>query len=77
MTFTQYITGSSSNAIKWSYFVLLLMLTAVALYFIRSAVKKIYEITNPKTNHSYCKISVTIVKLVIFNLVVMIFGLVW
>ena len=65
----QLQTNTKSPFVKWVYFCVLVVGLPVTGILIKMALQKINQIKDPKTNNSYCVISLYILYQVIFNLV--------
>ena len=74
LSFSQMITGSDSEIVKWIFFIFLILFICLNGWLFEAAGKKIKKITDPMTNYSYSVLSVTILKIVMVNIIVQIIG---
>ena len=75
VSFVQSISNNNSEAFKWCYLAVVVLLIFLSFWCISKSYQKIDKIVDPKSNYSYCSISVTIVKTIIANFILLIIGL--
>ena len=74
MNYTTLLFKNDSNVVKWSYVISLFGLIVLCGYFVKKANLKILKIQNPNTNHSYCVISIYVLKVTRVSIVMLVIG---